>query len=103
MLRFALVLMAAMAAVGFARMAPAAESLSSQNCAAIAFHPVAPGTADGEQEAGYYKSRLGQEPRGQPILHLARRCGTGAGSHRIAAAGCRVRQRQAAGAAAPSR
>lgn len=60
MLRFVFVLMAAMAAVGFARMAPAAEPLSSQNCAAIAFHPVAPGAADGEQEAGYYKSRLGR-------------------------------------------
>jgi len=60
MLRFALVLMAAAAAVGFARRAPAAELLSSQNCAAIAFHPVAPGAGNGEQEAGYYKSRLGR-------------------------------------------
>jgi len=60
MLRLAFVLMAAGAAIGFARLAPAAEPLSSQNCAAIAFHPVAPGTSDGQQEAGYYKSRLGR-------------------------------------------
>lgn len=60
MLRLAFVLMTACAVLGFARLAPAAESLSSQNCAAIAFHPVAPGTADGQQEAGYYKSRLGR-------------------------------------------
>lgn len=60
MLRLAFVLVAAGAAIGFARLAPAAEPLSSQNCAAIAFHPVAPGTADGQQEAGFYKSRLGR-------------------------------------------
>lgn len=60
MLRLPFVLMAAGAAIGFAGPAPAAEPLSSQNCAAIAFHPVAPGTADGQQEAGYYKSRLGR-------------------------------------------
>ncbi|MGH7001866.1 MAG: hypothetical protein ACREEA_10210 [Stellaceae bacterium] len=60
MLRLAFVLMTAGAVIGFARLAPAAEPLSSQNCAAIAFHPVAPGTADGQQEAGYYKSRLGR-------------------------------------------
>lgn len=60
MLRLAFVLMVACAVLGFARLAPAAELLSSQNCAAIAFHPVAPGTNDGQQEAGYYKSRLGR-------------------------------------------
>src|SRR5690348_13118306 len=60
MLRLAFVLVAACVAIGFARLAPAAEPLSSQNCAAIAFHPVAPGTADGQQEAGFYKSRLGR-------------------------------------------
>jgi len=60
MLRFAFVLKVAVAAVGVAHLAPAAEPLSSQNCATIAFHPVAPGAADGQQEAGYYKSRLGR-------------------------------------------
>ena len=60
MLRLAFVLVVAGAAIGFARLAPAAERLSSENCAAIAFHPVAPGSADGQQEAGYYKSRLGR-------------------------------------------
>ena len=60
MLRLAFVLVAVGAVIGLARPAPAAEALSSQNCAAIAFHPVAPGTADGQQEAGYYKSRLGR-------------------------------------------
>lgn len=58
--RFAFVLIAALTAIGFAAPARSAERLSSQNCAAIAFHPVAPGVGDGEQEAGYYKSRLGR-------------------------------------------
>lgn len=58
--RFAFVLIAALTAIGFAVPARSAERLSSQNCAAIAFHPVAPGVGAGEQEAGYYKSRLGR-------------------------------------------
>ncbi|MGH7012684.1 MAG: hypothetical protein ACREEL_00750 [Stellaceae bacterium] len=58
--RFALVMIAAFVAVGFALPTRAAERLSSRNCAAIAFHPVVPGSPEGEQEAGYYKSRLGR-------------------------------------------
>ena len=60
MLRFALVLFAGLAAVGVGLTARAAEQLSSRSCAAIAFHPIASGRADGEHEAGYYKSRLGR-------------------------------------------
>lgn len=58
--RLAWTLIAAVTAFGFVLPAQAAERLSSRNCAAIAFHPVAPGSAEGEQEAGYYKSRLGR-------------------------------------------
>ncbi len=53
-------MVAVLGAVGFVLPVRAAERLSSQNCAAIAFHPVAQGASDGEQEAGYYKSRLGR-------------------------------------------
>jgi len=60
MARFALVLIAVLGATGFWLPTGAAERLSSRSCAAIAFHPIAAGTADGEQEAGYYKSRLGR-------------------------------------------
>ncbi|MDE2228954.1 MAG: hypothetical protein KGL11_07940 [Alphaproteobacteria bacterium] len=60
MLRLAFATVAALAVVGFGLSAGAADRLSSRSCAAIAFHPVAPGVANGEQEAGYYKSRLGR-------------------------------------------
>lgn len=60
MLRFAFVLTAVLAAVGVSQPVRAAERLSSRSCAAIAFHPIASGRADGEHEAGYYKSRLGR-------------------------------------------
>jgi len=60
MARFALVLIAVLGTTAFWPPAGAAERLSSRSCAAIAFHPIATGTADGEQEAGYYKSRLGR-------------------------------------------
>ena len=58
--RFAFVLTAVLATVGVGLSAGAAERLSSRSCAAIAFHPIGPGRADGEHEAGYYKSRLGR-------------------------------------------
>ncbi len=60
MLRFAFVLTAVLAVVGVGLPGRAAERLSSRICAAIAFHPIGPGRADGEHEAGYYKSRLGR-------------------------------------------
>lgn len=58
--RLAWTLIATLTAFGFVLPAHAAERLSSRNCAAIAFHSVAPGSGEGEQEAGYYKSRLGR-------------------------------------------
>jgi hypothetical protein len=60
MARFALVLVVVLGTAAFWPPAGAAERLSSRNCAAIAFHPIAAGTANGEQVAGYYKSRLGR-------------------------------------------
>jgi hypothetical protein len=60
MLRFALLLIAVLAIIGFGSPARSAERLSSRVCAAIAFHPITPGQPDGEHEAGYYISRLGR-------------------------------------------
>lgn len=57
---FFLALCTVCVATAFCPIARAAERLSSRSCAAIAFHPAAPGTTQGEQEAGYYKSRLGR-------------------------------------------
>lgn len=60
MMRCAVVLTAVLATLGLWQPARAAERLSSRVCAAIAFHPLPSGRADGEHEAGYYKSRLGR-------------------------------------------
>jgi hypothetical protein len=38
----------------------AADAPSGASCATIAFRPIAPGLADGDQTAGYYKSRIGR-------------------------------------------
>ena len=60
MMRSALALTIVLAVIGLGPPASSAERLSSRVCAAIAFHPIPTGRADGEQEAGYYKSRLGR-------------------------------------------
>lgn len=50
------------AAIVLTALPPAVQAASNDasSCAAIAFRPVAPGPKDGEQEAGFYKSRLGR-------------------------------------------
>jgi len=62
-LRLSILAAAAMAA-GFAALQPASPALAQAKeppaCAAITFRPIPPGTGDGEQEAGMYKSRFGR-------------------------------------------
>ncbi len=61
MLRFAL--FAALAAASLALSVPPdarADSSDPAGCAALAFRAVGPGLADGEQDAGFYKSHLGK-------------------------------------------
>jgi hypothetical protein len=51
----------ALALTGFpAQAATKAPGRAAPACSAISFRPVAPGTPDGEQQAGMYKSRRGR-------------------------------------------
>jgi hypothetical protein len=58
------ILAAVVAATGIAALLPASPALAQAKeppaCAAITFRPIPPGTGDGEQEAGMYKSRFGR-------------------------------------------
>lgn len=57
-------IIAVVAVVGFAALLPSPPALAQAKeppaCAAITFRPVPPGVADGESEAGMYKSRFGR-------------------------------------------
>jgi hypothetical protein len=89
------------AATAIAATKPPASQKAPPACAAIAFRPVASGMADGEQQAGIYKSRHGrlelhaQVKQGEPVDYFVT-----AGGKRLAAAPASLPQAAAGCAAA---